>query len=244
MMSEMYDAIFKRKSMRAFELTLGEDALFEVRRQAGRLVPLIRDINVKIEIVPRAETTAKFGEYCMLFYSEKTPGYLLNAGYMLEQMDLFLALRDIGACWYGLAKTKRPKPAGMDYVIMVAFGQSKPEDFRHSVTEFKRMNTKDIWQGTFDPEVQEALRLAPSASNTQPWRVFGEGKRISVFRGTNLKTFLSAKLLPYFNTIDMGIALFILETALLEKGYRFDRTIKPDEAPDKGLVKVAEYRLL
>ena len=98
-MSELYETIFKRKSMRKFDKTLDGDTLFAVKRQAGRLVPLIRDINVRTEVVPRTETTAKFGEYCLLFYSEKKPGYLLNAGYMLEQMDLFLARRGIGACW-------------------------------------------------------------------------------------------------------------------------------------------------
>lgn len=243
-MSELYETIFKRKSMRKFHMTLDEDTLFAVKRQAGRLVPLIRDINVKTEIVPRTETTAKFGKYCLLFYSEKKPGYLLNAGYMLEQMDLFLAMRDIGACWYGLAKAKKPKPSGMDYVIMLSFGQSAPEDFRQSVTEFKRKSVKDIWEGEFDSGVKEAVRLAPSASNTQPWRVFSEGDRIRVFRETNIKAFISAKLLPYFNTIDMGISLFFLETALSEKGYPFERKLNLKEAPEKGQIKVAEYTLL
>jgi hypothetical protein len=194
--------------------------------------------------VPRTETTAKFGEYSLLFYSEKKPGYLLNAGYMLEQMDLYLAVRDMGACWYGLAKPKRSKPAGLEYVIMLVFGQSAPEDFRRNTAEFKRMSTKEIWKGDFDSGVVEAVRLAPSASNTQPWRIFSEGNRISVFRETNLRTFVTAKLLPYLNTIDMGIALYFLETALLEKGYAFEKTFKLDETSEKGLVKVADYKLI
>ncbi|NCB51673.1 MAG: nitroreductase [Clostridia bacterium] len=242
-MSELYDTIFKRKSVRRFDMTLDEDALFAVKRQIGKLVPLIRDINVRIEVVPRTETTAKFGEYCLLFYSEKKPGYLLNAGYMLEQMDLFLAARDIGACWYGLAKAKRPKLVGMDHVIMMAFGQSAPEVFRQNISDFKRMSTKEIWRGDFDVGVKEAIRLAPSACNTQPWRVVSEDGRISVFRETNLKAFIPATQLSYFNSIDMGIGLLFLETALLEKGYKFDRKLKLDETSEKGQVKIAEYTL-
>lgn len=243
-MSELYDTIFMRKSVRRYDLTLEESTLSAVKRLTEKLVPLIRDINVRIEIVPRTDTTAKFGEYCLLFYSEKKPGYLLNAGYMLEQMDLFLTMRNIGACWYGLAKAKRPKPLGMDYVIMMAFGQSAPKDFRRSVSEFKRMSAKEIWQGDFDPDVKEAVRLTPSACNTQPWRVFSEGSRIRVFRETNIKAFIPTKMLPYFNSVDMGISLFFLETALSEKGYEFYRTLTPDETSVKGLVKLAEYTLL
>lgn len=99
-MKELYDIIFKRKSMRKFDETLflTEKELVEIKQEIEKLIPLVDDIRVKFEIVERASTTAKRGEYCMLMYSEKKPHYLLNVGYLLEQMDLLLASHDIGVC--------------------------------------------------------------------------------------------------------------------------------------------------
>ncbi len=98
---QYYDMIFKRKSVRRYDPTLHVTAaeLDGIRDMLGRLTPLLPDIAVECDIVTREQTTCKFGEYCLLFYSQEKQGDLLNAGYMLEQLDLYLASVDIGACW-------------------------------------------------------------------------------------------------------------------------------------------------
>lgn len=240
-----YDMIFKRKSQRKFDETLflTEEELVIIKQEAEKLIPLVDDIRVKFEIIERASTTAKRGEYCLLMYSEKKPHYLLNAGYLLEQMDLFLTSHDIGVCWYALAKVKEIQFDGLNYVIMLAFGKSRQQDFRKDISEFKRKNREEIWEGGFDSDVIEAVRLAPSACNTQPWRIVSDSNCIKVYRNTMIKSFIPASKLPYYNTIDMGICLCFLEIAMIQKDYEFDRTLIMEGNSHIELLEIATYNV-
>lgn len=244
-MKELYDMIFKRKSIRKFDkaLFLTGEELKEIKRETEKLIPLEDDIRVKFEIVERSETTAKHGEYCLLMYSEKKPHYLLNAGYLLEQMDLFLASHDIGVCWYGMAKAKEIQVDGLDYVIMLSFGKSRPQDFRKDISEFKRKDMEGIWEGGFDPHVKEAVRLAPSACNTQPWRIVSDSNCIKVYRNTLIKSFIPFVKLSHYNSVDMGICLCFLEIAMAHEGYEFYRTLISEENSNSKLLEIAEYNI-
>ena len=51
---------------------------------------------------------------------------------------------------------------------MLAFGKSRPEDFRKDVSKCKRKNTEEIWNGEFINDVANIVKYAPSACNTQP----------------------------------------------------------------------------
>lgn len=244
-MEEFYDMIFKRKSMRTFNetLTLTENELIKIKQKTENLTHLDKDIRVKFKIVDRENTTAKHGTCCLLMYSEKKPLYLYNSGYLLEQMDLFLASLEIGACWYGLAKTGETQWDSFDYVIMLSFGKSSKQDFRKDASDFKRKSRDEIWQGDFNPDVIEAVRCAPSACNTQPWRFVSGGNCIKVFCTTQIRSFIPAGKRLYFNSIDMGICLCILEIALLKKGYDFKRRLILKEDANMKLIKIAEYVL-
>lgn len=92
--------ICKRKSFRRFDdtLTFSEGELQDINQAIEKLNPLVDDIEVKYKVVPREKTTSKRGEYCLLIYSEEKEYYLLNVGYMFEQLDLYLASKNIGVC--------------------------------------------------------------------------------------------------------------------------------------------------
>lgn len=99
--NENYKMIFKRKSFRKFNdtLKLTNEELHDIDKKINNLIPLVDNIDVKYRIVRREETTCKRGEYCLLIYSEEKEKFLLNIGYMFEQLDLYLANKDIGVCW-------------------------------------------------------------------------------------------------------------------------------------------------
>jgi len=246
MMEEFYDMIFKRKSIRKYDeaLSISGKEIQAIQKQIETLVPLDEDIRVGFKIVKREETTARFGEYCLLVYSEQKLHYLLNAGYMLEQMDLFFTARDIGACWVGLAKPKEQQYEGLEYVIMIAFGKSHVEDFRKDLSECNRKDSKTIWRGEFDPRVVDIVRYAPSACNSQPWRVVSGDHCIQVYRNTAIKSFIPVKKLPYFNSIDMGIFLCFLEITLQHNEYSFDRKLCEEQDTAQKEIEIAEYRIL
>jgi len=244
-MYDHYNMIYKRKSMRKFneDLTVSKETLVELERMIAALVPLDPSISTKIKLVDREETTAKRGSHCLLFYSERKPHYLLNAGYLLEQIDLFLTSRNIGVCWYALAKPLDTESEDLDYVILLAFGQSEDKAFRTSTKAFKRKPLDFIWEGNLDQTIGQVVRLTPSACNTQPWRIKSTENVLTVYRATDIKSFIPASKLPYYNSIDMGICLYFLESALHHHDHAFERQLFTEANEDNSLIPIARYNL-
>ena len=127
-MVDYYKQIFKRKSFHFFKdrLDLKDDELNKLNNFIKNIKPLDKDIKTLIKIVKEEETSCKRGgEYCLLFYSEKSGNYLRNIGYIGEQIDLYLASQNIGALWYGIGKPKDMVVDGLDFVIMISFAKMK-----------------------------------------------------------------------------------------------------------------------
>ncbi len=243
-MNDFYEMIFKRRSVRRYDAAapLEDGELTRIEDFAAQMRSLLPEIKTAYKIVKRKETTAKIGEYALLFYSEKKPGYLMNCGYMLEQLDLYLAGIGIGACWYGLGHTAEKSCAGLDFVIMLVFGRAAEPLYRASVSEFDRRDADSMWPGEFDESVKRAALLAPSACNSQPWHVIGGDKALNVRRNCRVKGILAGSRKDFFNSIDMGIFLCFLETALTHAGLSFRRKLFTD-APksDDGFIDIAKY---
>lgn len=243
---EYYKMIFKRKSFRRFNDTLkiSNDELDDIENKIKGLIPLIDNIGVKYSIVPREETTCKRGEYCLLIYSEEKDNFLLNIGYMFEQLDLYLASKDIGVCWYGMGKTQESEYEKLKFVIMMALGKGQPSEFRRDYTKCKRKETKEIWSGVSGLEsIAEVVKYAPSACNTQPWRVVYEKNKLKIYRITNVKSIMPKDKVPFYNSIDMGIFLYFLELTLLYNQISFQRFLCTEGDKDE-LIPIAIYNLL
>lgn len=238
--------IFKRKSMRRFDeaLEISNSELELISNQLQHLTPLHDDIKIQFEIVEKNETTCKRGQYCLLTYSESKPLFLLNVGYMLEQMDLFLTSIDIGVCWYGFGKPKEISKSELDFVIMMAFGKSRKEDFRKDLYKSKRNPYDTIWSGCFDKEVKNLVRFAPSSCNMQPWRVISDEHIIDIYRTTDVNSIMPINKRPYYNSIDMGIFLCFIEIILNKHDYIFMRELFVEEDLSQTEVKVASYKIV
>ena len=236
--------IFKRKSFRRFNdtLTLSEEEVQDISQKIKKLIPLVNGIEVKHKIVLREKTTSKRGEYCLLIYSEEKEHYLLNIGYMFEQLDLYLASKNIGVCWYGMGKVNEPQYENLKYVIMMALGKGTESEFRKDYKKSKRKETKDIWKGDLSLEVADFVKYAPSSCNTQPWRVVCEDYTLKIYRTTEIKSIIPKEKIPFYNSIDMGIFLYFLELALSYNKISFQRTLSP-ENNDSNLISIATYIL-
>lgn len=240
-----YDNIFRRKSVRKYnpELHVSEEELDRIREKLSSLTPLYPDIRVAYSIVPRTDTTCKFGEYCLNVYSEKTAGYLENIGYLIEQIDLFLPSMNIGACWYGFGRTPERKRDGLPFAIMLTFGKCEDADFRQDYTKASRKELSELWEGSAALDAAESARYAPSACNSQPWRVTAAADKLSVYRTTRIRSVLAPRLIVFYNLIDMGIYLYILELSLAHFGYGFTRELFPESAAENGRLLAAAYAL-
>ena len=186
--SDLYPAIFKRKSFHLFR-DLGREPISLEERQAiedayRQFSALCPDIRTAIRIVLEAETTCKRGaEYCILLYSEKKEHYLQNIGYLGEQLDLYLARKNIGTLWYGVGKTAESRYENLDFVIMLAVAKVGDETkFRRNMWKSRRKPIGEIWFGETMKGITDIVRFAPSACNTQPWMVAHEGDTLKVYR--------------------------------------------------------------
>jgi hypothetical protein len=244
-MEYLYEMIFKRKSMRRFndELGVSKSELQMIMNQIQGLKPLCGGIHTEVEIVNRTDTSCKRGQYCLLVYSEVKEHYLLNVGYMFEQLDLYLASMNIGVCWYGFGKTQGKHKKPLEFVIMLAFGKCLEKDFRKDMYKSKRKDVNQIWQGEVAREIANIVRFAPSSCNMQPWRIRSEENKIQVFRTTNVNSIMPQAKRPYYNSIDMGIFLCFLEIVLHKNSYKFERELFDIYNEDEEEIKIAEYRI-
>lgn len=245
-MNELYyDMIFKRKSFHRFTgaYVLSQDELQEIHNHIQSLQPLMDNIEVAFQIVPREQTTCKRGEYCILIYSEVKEYYLQNVGYMAQQLDLWLASKNIGACWYGMGKTKETQYHGLDFVIMIAIEKVEAKDFRKDYTKTKRKALSEIWIGSEHPEVVSVVRYAPSACNTQPWRVKCEENKLSLYRVKGKRGMMPQDKVAYYNQIDIGIFMLFLELCLQHENAVYNLRLYSEIPNDNDELLVAIYFL-
>ena len=91
----------------------------------------------------------------------------------------------------------------------------------------------EIWIGS-TLGVAEIARFTPSACNIQPWIVENTGKNLMVYRFNQpgKRGIMPIDKVLYYNKIDMGIFLFILESCLEHEGYTYNRILFADTADD------------
>jgi hypothetical protein len=241
---EMYQAIFHRKSVRKYDSApLSKDQLLEIEAFAQKANPLIREIGCKFFLLDAKEmgmAVIKAPHYLCL-YSEKKDGYLLNAGFTMQQVDLWLSHHGYGSCWIGMGKPAgtQPEAAGMEYVIMLAFGTPAEPACRKKISEFRRNSLSEISQIYGANELTEPVRLAPSANNTQPRLLAGSAREILLCRRkfNPIKGAVYGKL----NQIDMGIALCHLWLSIENQGKQaeFDFCKQAAPAGSEFMVKVS-----
>ena len=246
---DLYPMIFKRKSFHKFRDTgtISQEELSALKDFIAKdMTPLDESIRTKIEIVPESETTCRRGaEYCVLFYSEEKQNYLNNIGYIGEQIDLWCASHDIGALWFGIGKVKEKQKDGLSYCIMIAIAKVSSESFRKDMFKAKRKELSEFWSGD-TLNVAQIVRFTPSACNTQPWIVENTGEKLLVYRykKPGKRGIMPILMVKYYNRIDIGIFLFMLELCLTHEGKAFERKLFADTVGDDvEKIQVAEYTL-
>ncbi len=241
--NEYYLMLKKRRSYHKFEEMTGnitESELSEIRAFLENAVPLDDKIEVKTELVEKERTTLKVGEYAILFYSQKTEGWLENIGYIGEQVDLFLESKGIGSCWYGMAKPEIAEKEGLSFAILIAIGKVPTESLRQSDEEFNRKELKDIWRGEKYAEIGDVARFAPSAVNSQPWLVVEKDDTLSIIRKRESVGLIPVEKIEYFNKVDLGIFMFFLDTVLTNFEKDFERELIFESLSEKEVL-TAKY---
>ena len=234
---DLSNVIYKRKSVRKYTAEpVDQNTVSKILDFCQQARPLYPDIQVKALVVDREQVRFYLPwktPQVLAIFSENKPGYLENAGFLFQQVELYLQSIGLGACWLGLGKfrkTEVPQIDGMEFVIFIAFGTPDEPQFRSGIADFQRKSLTEITDR--EDSRLECARLAPSSTNSQPWYFTHEGDTIHAFCCE--AGFLRNKLLGNMNRIDMGIALahlslenkeafcfFSAEPKYIPKGYRY-----------------------
>ncbi len=212
-----FDAIFSRKSVKNFQNErLDWDVLSDILEFANNLPMLIEGIAVEFRLVSNIEEKQGFrgpfhikAPYYICISSEEKDDYLMNAGYLMQQLSLYITAKGLGTCFQykspGHSLTSTMK---YTYAVALAFGKTSAPSVgdiyevdclpESEVIVYKEEVPGDIKQ------LLSAARLAPSIYNSQPWRFVVYKNRIHIF---TRKHNLIAKTLDHNKMIDMGIML-------------------------------------
>lgn len=213
----LYETIYVRKSTRTFKTdSVSEKMLDNILKFEKEIGPLDSEISTKIEIIGDAELKERYkggmiikAPHYLTIYSKDKEGYMVNAGYIMEQMVLYLSMKGIASCYQGTVKEKKENEyPGYKFVIIVAFGFPKDTLYREKNTtprlKLNQMCTFKSEMGKQTKIILEAARLAPSSLNTQPWRFVVYENRIHIFLK---KSSGFIPILTKWNQFDMGIML-------------------------------------
>lgn len=235
----LMDALYKRKSVRKYLNKQLPAEVFEemqnIIQTAERLYP---EIPMNIHIVKEGEKIHKIssgfiGSYgkieaphYLVVTSEEKEGYLENIGFTLENVVLQLTEMNIGTCWIGgsinksLLKNIITIEEKQFPVIVLSFGTpEKEEDLKPKTPDsYKRKALKDIIKGDLNSDwtyIMNAVRVAPSAVNFQPWRYIIDRNSVDLYVAKKL---IITKHIELMQKIDAGISLSHLNIACKDKG--------------------------
>jgi nitroreductase len=171
---------------------------------------------------------------------------LEDFGYQMEKIILFATSLNLGTCWLGgsftrstfAKKINAPKdtiiPAVTSIGEMIDSEQARKGLIRRQINADKRLPWENLFfMDNFDhpltqeiaqewTEPLEMVRIGPSASNKQPWRIVQAGNNFHFFlqrtrgyRESALTRFLGVADIQH---LDMGIAMCHFEQSLKELG--------------------------
>ena len=257
MNKELYPMIFKRKSYHTFkdnktgkyykeDYHISDEEYEMIQDYFRNIVPLYPDIRVEMRIADNEETTCKRGqEKVILLYSEKKDNYLMNIGYIGEQLDLYLASLNIGTLWFGLNKAEMDDYDSLKYVIMIAIGKVPESSFRKDMYKAKRKELSEIYTGKDIKGIGNIVRFAPSACNTQPWKIINKNNVLEVYRYRSpiRKWVMPVDGVVHYNHIDIGIFMCFIELCFLHENIGFDRKLYVDDKNEE-MNLVCEYSFL
>ena len=204
------ETIFTRRSVRSYyKQPLDESTLTDLRAFLDAAKPMDGQ-SARFEIVGADKVKNDAAPHYILAYCAESDGAYANVGYTLENADLYLQSRGYGSLWLGMAK---PNEQGEGFCIMMAFGKTDVP-LRKGAGDFKRLPISEISDA--DNTIAQAARLAPSAMNSQPWKLsFSDGKITARYHGRGVSQLMLKKKL---SKIDLGIITRHIEVALQNEG--------------------------
>lgn len=217
----LYASIFQRRSCRKYDMQpLDADKLTEIDHAIERFEPLSSDISLGWRFAHQVKGLYHVrAPHYLIISGQGVPGEKEHAGFLFQQLALWFDAMELGSVWLGESKDAGAARAKTD-IITMAFGHAA-EPVHRAAHQFKRKSIEDITNAPEDMCIQ-AVHLAPSGMNTQPWYFEKQQNQVLVYR-QKLKPPIS--LLYKHSDVDMGIGLchYYLACQEIGKPFHFSR---------------------
>ena len=191
----LFEAIFVRKSVRSYTNEgISPKVLEDILKQFDEINGLFGGVETELAIFDNRQNDYKMlsllgikAPYYLVLYSEEKDRAMMNAGYLMEQLSLYMYTRGIGSCFIGnpIIKKKYQYRDKKRMMVVMAFGKPKGSCYRKQA-EAKRLSLDDLCVYKETPrqwmkQLLDAARMAPSSMNSQPWRFVVFDSRIHIF---------------------------------------------------------------
>jgi len=187
-------------------------------------------------------------------------------GYCMEKIILMASHLGLGTCWLGgtfnrsasASKINKREDEVVPAITPVGYPRDRKSMMDSAVRFFAKSNTRKAWEelfflgdtksflarsmaGAYELPL-ECVRMGPSASNRQPWRVVKEIDK-DVFHFYISRTPGYAERFPdvSLQDVDMGIAMCHFEVALQEMNLKGSWQDVQSPPPQKGLEYVVSW---
>lgn len=190
-----YEAIFARKSVRKYNMkSLTPEVLQQIENYCQDVPYLFGDMEAEFRILPYSDHVVSAvspftvkAPYYLVIYMKPQARACMTAGYILQQISLYLVTMGLGSCFIGghILKKKYQSLGEKEQILILAFGEAKEEVTRKPV-DAKRRSLEELCVYKEVPrqwmkQLLEAARMAPSSMNSQPWRFVVYDNRIHIF---------------------------------------------------------------
>ena len=218
----LHEAIKERKSVRTYTGEAPSSSIMsQIREFAQQVGSVLPNRHARAVVIDR-EVDGKIGTYGFI---RKAAGFVaivqkgnealdaVNAGMAGEKLVLQLTTIGIGTCWLGgtfshgeVARMANPEQ-DEHIAAIIAYGYAATREYMGArlmaslVGARKRKPFESLFEVDSNCQCHaalESMRLAPSSSNSQPWRVVEQGGDFHFFCVEKRK----------LNLLDMGIGMF------------------------------------
>jgi len=215
----LYEGMYLRRSIRHFRIeTVDKNILDNILNFTDHLEMLDENQQVQFEIIENTED--KSVPYYLVLSALPVEGYQLNAGFLMQQVMLYIMTKGLGSSFMKYHKLPIHKIQGFEPLVMLAFGKTDKSIYRESKRAY-RLPITDLcsFKTPVSDDMKKILnagRLAPSSFNSQPWRFVVYDNRIHLFCKKSKTPFDPLKSMK---NIDVGIALANMYLAAEELWY-------------------------
>jgi len=181
-------------------------------------------------------------KYFMAGLVQSAPAAILDYGYLMEKNILGAQALGLGTCWIGgnfsragfLEKINAKDGQVVPAIVSLGFEAKRKAAEDTATRVFVSADSRKPWKDMFfdgNPYIAltegkagdlktplEALRLAPSASNKQPWRIVKDGDKLHVFLERTAGYWKAPR--EDIQLMDIGIGMCNFDMAAIEAGIK------------------------